>query len=266
MRDNCDTTSEMGAACVMVTRRNCSARRWWGAASTLAAFLIGALPATGTPLAPRDFDALASKCAIGVSAEVLRSVASKESHFEPLALHDNTRKITRIAGDAKAAAVLAEKWIAAGDSVDVGLMQINAPNLAPLGLTVAQAFDPCFSLAAGAAVLRAAYNKGASAAEQQAALLIMLSRYNTGRPLNGLVNGYVGDIISPKPAVAPAPANTDPTADDAQPPASPLPAWDVWANADYAQTHGAAWLVNLSTAPSASRQTPPKGTISQKPQ
>ena len=78
-------------------------------------------------------------------------------------------------------------------------MQINAPNLPRLGLTISEALNPCLSLAAGAVLLREAYHQGGTVAEQQAALLIMLSRYNTGRPLAGLVNGYVGDVIGNAP-------------------------------------------------------------------
>lgn len=246
MRDHCETIGASGSARVMAERPIYGAGYWSVAVVMFAFSTCAVLPAAAIPLAPSEFNALAKACAVGVSVDVLRSVASKESHFQPFALHNNTRKVTRIAGNAKAAALLAEQWIAAGDSVDVGLMQINAPNLAPLGLTIAQAFDPCSSLAAGAAVLRSAYNKGSSAAEQQAALLIMLSRYNTGRPLNGLVNGYVGEVIAagssdsvpkPEPAVA------------VQPQENQVPSWDVWASAAYAKEHGASWVVDLmSTA------------------
>jgi type IV secretion system protein VirB1 len=204
------------------------------------------------PLAPAQFDHLAASCAPGVASDVLRAVASKESHFDPLALHDNTRKITRMSADAKAAAALAQSWIASGDSVDIGLMQINAPNLPRLGLTVTQALDPCLSLAAGAAVLRDAYHQGASQAEQQAALLIMLSRYNTGRPLAGLVNGYVGDVIGAAPPAAPA---RNQMVAQSEPAVSTVPDWDVWANASFAQAHGAAWLVDLSEPASPSSKT-----------
>lgn len=219
--------------------------------------------ATAAPLGAARFASLAAACAPGVAVDVLRAVAAKESGFDPLALHDNTRKITRMAVDAKAGAVLAQSWIAAGDSVDVGLMQINAPNLPRLGLTVAQALDPCLSLAAGAAVLRDAYRQGATQAEQQAALLIMLSRYNTGRSLAGLVNGYVGDVV-----VGASPPRRVQTATVPSIPQTPaVPEWDVWANASLAQTHGAAWLVNLSVPASPStKPADASETSSHKPQ
>jgi type IV secretion system protein VirB1 len=215
--------------------------------------------AMAAPLSSAQFDHLAASCAFGIAPGVLRAVASKESHFDPLALHDNTRKLTRIGADAKSAAALAQSWIALGDSVDIGLMQINAPNLPRLGLTVAQALDPCLSLAAGAAVLRDAYHQGASQAEQQAALLIMLSRYNTGRPLAGLVNGYVGDVIGAAPPATPV---RNQIVAQNEPAVSTVPDWDVWANASFAQTHGAAWLVNLSEpVPPSAKTANSAGTL-----
>ena len=102
---------------------------WWSSTTPVAAAVVSA----------EQFASLASTCAPGVSVDVLRAVASKESHFDPLALHNNTKKFTRLAKDSQAAAALAQSWITAGDSEDVGLMQINAPNLPRLGLTVAQA-------------------------------------------------------------------------------------------------------------------------------
>ena len=228
----------------------------------LAFFAMASIEASyAVPLNADQFNGLAQACAKGVPTEVLRAVAAKESHFEPLAIHNNTKKLTQIAVDPKSAAVLAERWISAGDSVDVGLMQINAPNLAPLGITVAQAFDPCSSLAAAAAVLRAAYSKGTSLAEQEAALLIMLSRYNTGRPLNGLVNGYVGDVIGGPAVALPTPAPAVPNTESSAP---ILPTWDIWANAKYAKSHGAEWLVDLSGPAVPSSSSTPTGISARK--
>lgn len=262
MRDFYATASED-----KTERTGAAISRSFLAAVALIATAVGLCQATAAmaaPLAPAQFNSLATACAPGVAPEILRSVASKESRFDPFALHDNTRKLTRTAADAKAATALAQAWIAAGDSVDVGLMQINAPNLPRLGLTVAQAFDACLSLAAGAAVLRDAYHQGSSQAEQQAALLIMLSRYNTGRPLAGLVNGYVGDVVGGPAHVAPEPSDQEARA---EPVAAVLPDWDVWANATFAQTHGAAWLVNFPAPLSApSKTTIATRTPTQKPQ
>lgn len=179
-------------------------------------------------------------------------MAAKESHFEPLALHNNTLKITRVAADVKAGKALAERWIAAGNSVDIGLMQINSPNLVPLGLSLEQALEPCGSLAAASTVLQEAYSRGASQAEQQAALLIMLSRYNTGRSLNGLVNGYVAEVVA---AAAKNEVPKVTAAVEHQPVVLKVESWDVWENAADARLHGANWIVDLQpSAPTASTQ------------
>jgi hypothetical protein len=77
-------------------------------------------------------------------------------------------------------------------SVDLGLMQINAANLQKLGLTVADAFDPCQSLAAAGRLLQGGYlTAGGGYVPSQTALRKALSLYNTGTLTRGFVNGYV---------------------------------------------------------------------------
>jgi hypothetical protein len=56
--------------------------------------------------------------------------------------------------------------------------QINQQNFGWLGLAAGHAFEPCRSLAAGAAVLTA------------------FSRYNTGSPRAGFDNGYVARVLA----------------------------------------------------------------------
>jgi hypothetical protein len=83
-------------------------------------------------------------------------------------------------------------------------MQINSANLARLGLTLESAFDPCKSVAAGAAVLAGGYAGGATHEGQQSALRVAISKYNTGDAQRGLANGYVQrwswqrDVSSPR--------------------------------------------------------------------
>ena len=218
----------------------------------LQASLLGAIialaPRAGlsAPLSAPRFAELARRCAPSISLAVLRAVARTESGFKPLALRDNTRGLMRTPQSLADAVDEARRWLAAGDSVDLGLMQINAANLPSLGLTLTTALDPCWSLFGAAAILQSAYARGASVAEQQAALLIALSRYNTGRPLDGLINGYVGKVLASPPRGA---VSTDPNARRAQTVSNGLPAWNVWAAAAYARTHGAPWLVAASHRP-----------------
>jgi type IV secretion system protein VirB1 len=198
--------------------------------------------ASASAISAAAFSALAARCAPAVPEWVLGAVARTESNFYPWRLHDNTARVSSDPPSLQAAEAEAAAWLAAGHSVDLGLMQINSGNLPALGMNVNEVLDPCASLAAGAAVLRAAYGGGPVRAGQQAALLMALSIYNTGSPLKGIMNGYARRVMrnaSAVPAAAPlaqaAPADA---------PGMP-PAWNVSATGDYTQAHGAPWLVPL---------------------
>ena len=203
---------------------------------------VSPVPVSAATISDADFAGLAARCAPGVPVWVLRGVARTESDFHPWMLHDNSTRASDSPASLAAAETEAAAWMAEGHSVDLGLMQINTANLPALGMTIGTALDPCASLAGGAAVLRAAYGVGPVDASQQAALLMALSIYNTGSPLKGIMNGYARKVMRHADEVASAL------------PVSPLqpgiaadtpPAWDVAATGDYAQAHGAPWLVPL---------------------
>jgi type IV secretion system protein VirB1 len=176
-----------------------------------AALLAGAVLWTGVPtsanaqtLSVANFVRLAQKCAPIAAPETLASIARVESDFDPLMISDNTSKHSFAPGSVSDATRVATQLIAAGHSVDVGLMQINCSNFRRAGLTVSTALDPCQSLAVGAAILAADYGGGVSHASQQAALRIALSRYNTGDAGRGFANGYVRRIEQAAQRVVPA--------------------------------------------------------------
>ncbi|MBI1198940.1 MAG: transglycosylase SLT domain-containing protein [Phenylobacterium sp.] len=188
-----------------------------------------------------DTLALSQQCAPAVAAETLLSVVQVESRFDPLAIGVNGRpRIAVRAATPKDAAVKASALIAQGRSVDLGLAQINSRNLDRLGLTVETAFDPCRNLAAAARLLQAGYEAEDDA---QPALRRALSRYNTGDPRRGLINGYVAKVERAAVEVVPAiqalpPWPTSP----APPPADPQPAsWDV-----FGQTGPAGFVMRVS--------------------
>lgn len=183
---------------------------------------------------------LALTCAPAVAPETLLSVASAESGFDALLVAVNTRPRRVFHPDTRAAATqLAARLIRDGLSVDLGLGQINSRNLARLGLSPTDAFDPCRNLAASSRLLREGYERAAppGADDTQAALRTALSLYNTGDTTRGLRNGYVARVTAAAthvvPAIAPilAPARTDaPAADPASPgPAASPPALDIFA-------------------------------------
>ena len=207
--------------------------------------------APAAPLSAAAFAGLAASCAPAVATATLEAVARTESGLDPWALHDNTTGASEKPASLEAALAAAGRWLARGDKVDLGLMQINSANLAALGMTVPAALDPCAALAGGAAVLRAAYDGGTTAAERQAALLMALSRYNTGSPFKGIMNGYARRVIANRDTGTP-PARSAAAQVFPAPPAAPPdgpPAWNVWEQAASARTHGAPWLVAPAPAP-----------------
>jgi type IV secretion system protein VirB1 len=184
---------------------------------------------------------LATVCAPRVAPETLAAVARTESRFNELSINDNTTRQAIATANRDEAVAAATKAIAQRHSVDLGLMQVNSGNLSSLGLSVADAFDPCRSLAAAETLLVQGYAPGSQAPDQQTALLRTLSRYNTGDPAKGFANGYVArvqasaEIVVPairlrgealRPEPIPAPAQQAGTA------AAPAPpSWDVYRQA-----------------------------------
>lgn len=168
-----------------------------GAALTLAALLaMAARPECGA--------------SFGIEPERIAGMVSAESGADPLAIHvngPNGGQTIRPASAAEAAAIAA-RLIAAGQSIDLGLLQINSTQLARHRLTVAAAFDPCASMRAGAEHIAADFNAAWRAAH---------CRYNTGR--SDCSNGYperverarlgvvraLGGSAPPAPAPTPEP-------------------------------------------------------------
>ena len=214
----------------------------------LAAFMMlwGAGTAFAQPLSVKEFGQLALRCGPNVAPVTLASIARTESGFDPFLIHDNdTKKVLRLPDDRQAAEV-ASALIASGHSVDLGLMQINSHNLPRLGLQVHDIFDPCVSISAASIILSDAYVGGQTHEEQQKALRVMISRYNTGDAQRGFANGYVSKVeanvrkvvpaldvglaspgVSPSPLPQSIPAATDPNAP---------PVWDVWGSYEYSSS------------------------------
>ncbi len=217
-------------------------------AATFASFICIPGVALAQPLDSETFGRLALRCGAIVAPSTLASVARTESAFQPLTINDNTTGTRGVPANQDIALRIASKLLAAGHSVDLGIMQINSANFAKVGLTTASAFDPCQSIAAAAMILSHSYAGGETHAAQQAALRVALSRYNTGDAQRGFDNGYVHKVelaarrvvpaldvgglptaaISPAPAPPPSLPSADPNAP---------PDWDVWGSFDYAATH-----------------------------
>lgn len=214
-------------------------------------WLLWIAPSTAfaAPLSHDDFLKLATQCAPVSSLAILEAVARTESDLDPWILHDNTMGQMYAPETLSNAITTLKQWVNRGDSVDIGLMQINSENLDALGITASMALDPCVSLASGATILRAAYGgAGDTPAEQQVALLMALSRYNTGSPFKGIMNGYARTVMNnagmAMPLKLPWKKPMIPQVDQNE-----APTWNVSATGTYAQTHGASWLVVLEPIP-----------------
>jgi type IV secretion system protein VirB1 len=178
-----------------------------------------------TVLAVAAAMALAAECGRGVAPDTIVSIAKAESAFDTFAIHDNTAERNYTPETLKDAVALATDLIVTQHHrVDLGLMQVTSTNLGWLGLSIADAFDACRSIDAGARVLSGAYRR---------ALRSALSAYNTGDPNKGITNGYVG-IVEERAAAVPSmaqlavPAAASPA--PATPTAPPPPtSWDVFA-------------------------------------
>lgn len=162
------------------------------------------------------------QCAPNVAPTTIQHIIANESEGKPLALNVNVKKVPVLGDDGKQivvtkpdgtrepqtravtfklpmpikstqdAVTVAELAIEAGHTVDLGYMQVNSANLKKLGYTVAQMYDPCTNVTAGAEILTASYaNATKLYGEGQDALSAALSAYNTGNFKGGFLNGYV---------------------------------------------------------------------------
>lgn len=113
-------------------------------------------------------------CAPDVDPVTMAAVVKQESGGQPWVVNNNTTRKSATFVSKAAAVAAAVAAVGRGESVDMGLVQINSKNLPALGLSVAQVFDPCTNIAAGANILAAGYKRTGS-------LGSALSIYNTGR-------------------------------------------------------------------------------------
>jgi type IV secretion system protein VirB1 len=140
--------------------------------------------------------ALASQCAPNVAPQTVLAIVLTESRGRPFAVNVNGAVQPAAPTSAASAAATAQRYIAAGYSVDLGLGQINSRNMRWLGLTWDTVFDPCTNIAALGAVLTSNYTSAKSGRDPQTALRVALSMYNTGSQTRGFRNGYVAKVVA----------------------------------------------------------------------
>lgn len=208
-------------------------------------------------VSPAEFVQLAARCGAAVAPETLLSIAKVESNFQSLVIHDNTTGRSYRPEEAADAIRIAEPLLAAGHSIDTGIMQINAANLMLFGVTLDDAFDACTSITVASRILVADYSGGQSHAAQQMALRDALSRYNTGDQKDGFSNGYVRKIELAAREIVPAIDTGQPSSVTDAPSSAPAvdsdTDWDVWDNLE--SNDGAAVQMSTHSAWKAAPQT-----------
>ncbi|WP_293677406.1 lytic transglycosylase domain-containing protein [uncultured Phenylobacterium sp.] len=197
--------------------------------------------------------ALAAQCAPTIAPQTLLSVVQVESRFNPLAIGVNgAPRIAVAPASFDDAVAKAGALIAAGRSIDLGLAQINSKNLSWLGLSLREVFEPCTNLRAAARILQDGYMRSAAGrVGEQAALRTALSYYNTGHPIRGISNGYVGKVTAAAgrivPAIGGASLQAAPESEPQVPPEiPPQPAWDVFGEASRSPGSFVTTLSNTS--------------------
>jgi type IV secretion system protein VirB1 len=138
----------------------------------------------------------------GMVPQFWPSVVRAESHLVPTALHDDT--VNRPFGKSYYPATedeaedIARRLMAAGHRVGVGLSQLTASSepkfIRRFGTTLRAALNPCLNMKIGASF----YVTGA------------LSIFNTGSPVRGFENGYIGKIVASYTNVAGGNSTIDP--------------------------------------------------------
>lgn len=132
-----------------------------------------------------------------VHPETMKKIIMGESGGNPYAVNVNRYSGPQPHPTNKEEAIaVAQRFIAAGYSVDLGEAQINSKNLDGLGYTLSDAFDDCTNVRGGGTILTSFYRKAAEKyGPGQQAALAAISAYNTGSFYRGFENGYVARII-----------------------------------------------------------------------
>jgi len=141
------------------------------------------------------FLALSIACAPLVHPTTSRAVVEIESGLNANAIGVVGSALQRQPRSKAEAIVTAEQLISLGRNFSVGLAQINIRNLHRLGLSVADGFDSCKSLAAMQSIMSECFDRSKADMDEQARLRLALSCYYSGNFTTGFRHGYVSRVI-----------------------------------------------------------------------
>lgn len=150
-----------------------------------------------------ELSALIARCAPTVHPETMAAVVSAESRGHQFAIADagpvklpwaQRKALVRsiYPGSLQEAVSTAQALIANGHTVSLGVAQVNDRNLARMGVSIRDMFDPCMNIAVGGKILTNFYEKAVTKfGNGPAALQAALSAYNSGDWSRGAKDGYV---------------------------------------------------------------------------
>jgi len=154
---------------------------------------------------------LMQTCAPNIAPTTLAAIVRHESGWNPHALHNNTLGSSIKASSKEEAVAVATKMIKAGQSVDMGLGQINSQHLSKYKLSVEQVLDPCTNLRITQDILLDGWKVSGGN------LIGTLSAYNTGKTNSARGYQYAMKILN-----GPAATHYTPTRSAQSPQSSPL--------------------------------------------
>jgi type IV secretion system protein VirB1 len=153
-----------------------------------------------------------AKCAPTVHPQTLKSLIGNESTYNPYAIGVVDGRLERQPKSLREAAT-AERLEREGFRFSVGIGQLLVTNMRALGLSYAQAFEPCRNLQAISELMVKNYTKALTAnPNPQEALRDSLSMYYSGNPVRGYRPDKEGDLSYVQKVVVGAlnPSSADP--------------------------------------------------------
>lgn len=125
-------------------------------AATAVAVASIAFTSSVRPAGAETLGAIVQRCAPRVAPRTALAIISVESSGVWYAVNDNDRTTPTFSSPGKAIRY-AERRVAEGGSIDLGLAQLNSSHLREFGVTVREAFEPCTNVALGMTVLQEAW-------------------------------------------------------------------------------------------------------------
>lgn len=156
----------------------------------------GTVLASNSPVSSEVID-LAKRCAPGVDPMTMAYIVAHESGNRQFAINVNYggSQLPSQPSSAEEALAATGRLEAEGQNYDLGLAQINSANFEWLGVAPEDMIDPCKNISASERVISDCYSRAIKRTnDEQHALRMALSCYNTGSMERGFANGYVDRV------------------------------------------------------------------------